>query len=109
LDKQRHRGVPLFLTGTPRCLLEVQKAAKFFLIALLKRARCPWFHELGFPWYGFENPIEPVEPVEISLSYSQFSKDMSAKSLWESFGALGQLWLNQKFLGELFPANRAVD
>ena len=25
----------------------------------------PWFHELGFPWYGFENPIEPVEPVEI--------------------------------------------
>ena len=26
-----------------------------------------WFHELSFPWYGFENPIEPVEPVEISV------------------------------------------
>ena len=30
----------------------------------------PWFHELGFAWYGFGNPVEPVEPVEISLSYS---------------------------------------
>ena len=27
----------------------------------------PWFHELSFPWYGFENLIEPVETVEISV------------------------------------------
>ena len=39
----------------------------------------PWFHELGFPWYGFENPIEPVEPVEISLSYSSISESYETR------------------------------
>jgi hypothetical protein len=45
-----------------------------------------WFHELSFPWYGFENPIEPVEPVEISLSYVSISKIYVGKSM--SVGAV---------------------
>jgi hypothetical protein len=36
----------------------------------------PWFHELSFPWYRFENPIEPVEPVSIS-------KDRWIKDMWK--------------------------
>ena len=36
----------------------------------------PWFHELSFPWYGFEKPIEPVEPVEIPSSYSLYFENL---------------------------------
>ena len=35
----------------------------------------PWFHELSFLWYEFENPIESVEPVEIKLSYRPILSD----------------------------------
>ena len=47
----------------------------------------PWFHELSFPWYGFENPIEPIEPVEIYVYYS----GMDRKAMTESCEGKGNL------------------